>query len=793
MTVKASKGKEQPNIGEKVQNFADCGFTLKIPTLTPASKHVLVSTILKFRMNSDDELVLDSGWIIDPARNIFTADIYNKYITLLDEGEFEIAIPLPDKRPVWRNSRLVLNFLASTGTKYEICYVCDAKRRLQLEYVLPQLMTVNDKIHFRKVESAVEAGYGSSKDLIDTKTSSSKASLNYNLKDYLTALVQEKKFLESRGGRQHKLSNGVRIRYTQNTYGYRFELEDELFLSDDTPVKLTVNGRTVSGHVVLCESFEITILFQQDLGQKVESATLNAEPWGLLDAQVSVINQALRNHATSHIFDLLINEGPALASSESTLNIPMGQEQAIRKALTSPVTFIWGPPGTGKTYTMAEIAIQFLQQGKTVLIVSHSNVSVDGAIKKVGELIRNKHLDKMLKSGKVLRHGYVRDKILNADDDLAAFNYTLSRNKKLISEKNELTKKKESMRRNGLQNDPEFLKTETRLKSIRNQVKELQTGYVCRAKLIATTISKVNMDQIFKDRQYDVVMFDEVSMAYVTQIFCAAAHAREHFIAIGDFRQLPPIVQSKSENVQVLKQDIFSYLKIWTNGQLHNHPWLVMLNEQRRMDPTIANFPSQYIYGGLLKDDKSVKDRKWDLVRGKGKLTRELNFKALNLIDLSGTYCAAASNSQHSHFNILSALITFGTAITLESEGHIDVGIVAPYNAQAQLIRAMLKDYENMKKPLYETDKPKIVCSIIHQFQGSERDAIIFDSVDSYPFAKPGLIYTADGDDQVKRLINVAITRSKAQLVAVTNRRFWNNKLKNSTHIVRQLFNHMKP
>ena len=48
---------------------------------------------------------------------------------------------------------------------------------------------------------------------------------------------------------------------------------------------------------------------------------------------------------------------------------------------------VWGPPGTGKTYTMSQIAKTYVKQGKTVLIVSHSNVSVDGVVKKIVELL----------------------------------------------------------------------------------------------------------------------------------------------------------------------------------------------------------------------------------------------------------------------------------------------------------------------------------------------------------------------------------------------------------------------
>ena len=155
-------------------------------------------------------------------------------------------------------------------------------------------------------------------------------------------------------------------------------------------------------------------------------------------------------------------------------------------------------------------------------------------------------------------------------------------------------------------------------------------------------------------------MFDEVSMAYVPQLLCAAAFAKEKFICVGDFRQLAPIVQSeKAKNV--LQSDIFSFLNICKYSEIHNHPWLVMLNEQRRMHPNISKFSNQQIYKGLLKDHSSVLSR-WDSVTAR----EPLSDKAMNLIDLAGTFCAASKNADNSRFNILSAVLSF--AVALKSE-----------------------------------------------------------------------------------------------------------------------------
>lgn len=80
------------------------------------------------------------------------------------------------------------------------------------------------------------------------------------------------------------------------------------------------------------------------------------------------------------------------------------------------------------------------------------------------------------------------------------------------------------------------------------------------ALVIGTTISRATVDPMFDERQFDLVMFDEVSMAYVPQVIAAAALAREKFMCVGDFKQLAPISQNQA--ARILQVDIFSYLRI---------------------------------------------------------------------------------------------------------------------------------------------------------------------------------------------------------------------------------------
>ncbi|NLG68260.1 MAG: AAA family ATPase [Firmicutes bacterium] len=61
------------------------------------------------------------------------------------------------------------------------------------------------------------------------------------------------------------------------------------------------------------------------------------------------------------------------------------QQASIRKALGQEVAFIWGPPGTGKTSTLARLVEELVAAGERVLIASHTNAAVDVAFEPVAE------------------------------------------------------------------------------------------------------------------------------------------------------------------------------------------------------------------------------------------------------------------------------------------------------------------------------------------------------------------------------------------------------------------------
>jgi hypothetical protein len=68
-------------------------------------------------------------------------------------------------------------------------------------------------------------------------------------------------------------------------------------------------------------------------------------------------------------------------------------------------------------------------------------------------------------------------------------------------------------------------------------------------------------------------------------------------------------------------------------------------------------------------------------------------------------------------------------------------------------------------------DVPEIDAATIHRFQGSERDAIVFDLTDGADFRGPSRLTGGDAD-QALRLFNVAVSRARGKLVVLVDLAF---------------------
>lgn len=138
---------------------------------------------------------------------------------------------------------------------------------------------------------------------------------------------------------------------------------------------------------------------------------------------------------------------------------------------------------------------------------------------------------------------------------------------------------------------------ESDLRKQRAKIKEVEKEYIENAKVIGATLSKCAIDSLIYERTFDLVVVDEVSMAFVPQIALAASLGKR-IVVCGDFLQLPPIAMANHELVRKwLGEDMFYHAGIVESvNKSEAHPNLFMLQEQRRMHADISKFTNSFIY-----------------------------------------------------------------------------------------------------------------------------------------------------------------------------------------------------
>lgn len=767
-------------------SYEESTFKVQLPSYIEFSDHVQISFKFQYKKGQAIETVYSKAKLSDRF-GVEYSDIGHEYcfdITKTMPQSISVSLYQDDKRIWMENSRLQLTFLSENGEITNVVFAFGSELKGRLLDVNYGTMHKEDEEVFTKAVSEVlntkkqnRFSVDSNKSFDDIKNIANDTIQMEDIPEmdiYSKALNTEKLYLMQHGGRKYKVTNGKLVSKAKGTFSYIFDLESELHISDDAPIEISSGLFQANGTVLMCEDFQIIIQLKSNIGDCIGSALIRVEPWKLLEALQEKLRAEIK-FKKNKMASRIMKNGPQLATKELGKQIPKGYNAVIEKAMSEPVCVVWGPPGTGKTHTMAQLAINFMNKKKTVLIVSHSNVSVDGVANKIDELLRKEKQTSELKTGKILRYGYVRDEKLSKNPYVNSFCYTVRKNTALSDRLDNMQNEYEKIKHTKGLDNPRVIEIHENIGKIRSAIREQEQYYVGEACVVATTISKVVIDDIFKNKKYDVVMFDEVSMAYVLQVVCAATFAREHFICVGDFMQLAPIAQSEKKNI--LCQDIFTYLGINRQGQTYYHPWLVMLNEQRRMHPQIAEFSNRYIYSHMLKNHPDTKISRNDIVNAE-----LFSGHAINLIDLSGCYCAASKNADNSRFNILSAMISFAIAVKMEKSKK-SVSVITPYAAQTRLVRAMELDYR-------EHNDTQIRCATVHQFQGSESDVVVFDAVESYPSKKPGWLMGKDFNS-IKRLVNVAVTRAKGKLVTIANSTFWKNNYINTSHTFYQLISYL--
>jgi hypothetical protein len=250
------------------------------------------------------------------------------------------------------------------------------------------------------------------------------------------------------GNQQFTLEDGERLNTDSGGFSYQFEFTEEANLFEGAKVDMIIGGRVVSGHLTALLRGRIVITLQDDFGPVIQICLLRIDATALLQALHDRLEKIERKEVPS--FRSEFAESALRNSGKSQSAIPIvrwpwkrepndRQRDFVGLALANEVSWLWGPPGTGKTDTLSALTRLLYESGKRVLICSNTNQAVDQLLL---QLCRKMHDagETALTEGRVLRLGRIEHDQLKEDfEEFITVESILARKSEgLIQRKSEL-------------------------------------------------------------------------------------------------------------------------------------------------------------------------------------------------------------------------------------------------------------------------------------------------------------------------------------------------------------------
>ncbi len=447
------------------------------------------------------------------------------------------------------------------------------------------------------------------------------------------------------------------------------------------------------------------------------------------------------------------------------------QREAVEKLLASELFLIHGPPGTGKTTTLAEGIVQMVRRGYKVLATADSNVAVDNLVEKLAHrvrVVRVGHPARVSKS--IMEH--TLDYIVSRDIEYRKAMEIWDRIDEMREEQSHYRKPSPQWRR-GMGDDEivylanasrsyrgipvdvmkgmaQWIKIQRRIDEYVKRAKKMEERAIRRvleeADVICTTNSTAGSETL-RDLQFDFVVIDEATQAVEPSCLIPMLKGKRVTMA-GDHKQLPPTVMSmKARDLQLTMFERF----------IEMYPHLsTTLRVQYRMNRKIVEFPSRMFYNGLLQTPKSLENRTlWELGFEPPDFEPErsichpdnvmvfLDIQDCNEVQRKGSTSYQNPCEAKWVERIVKCLIEGGL-----KEKHI--GVITPYDDQVELLRSILQGDVEIKS--------------VDGFQGREKDVIIISFVRANNKGELGFLTDL-------RRLNVSITRAKRKLIMVGNSR----------------------
>ena len=465
------------------------------------------------------------------------------------------------------------------------------------------------------------------------------------------------------------------------------------------------------------------------------------------------------------------------------------QQRAVQQALESELTLLWGPPGTGKTTTLAELVSQLVRRQRRVLITSTTHAALDQVLE---QLLGTAALGPVAAVGQILQLGFAGrpcslDQVVELTQNRASLMLQRSLRRlewaagclsgllpvlavcaRAASQAQQLDLFAEPPGRLGraellqaLPGEEEraarlaeatveeqhrvlarrsdrlaavSVELKRRVREARQALAEGQQQAVDAARILLTTLANSYVSPLLKDQEFDAVVIEEAGMALLPAVYLAAGRSRGQVVVVGDPQQLPAILASRDAFAQQsLGRNLFEVL-----GECEQR---VMLEVQYRMHPVLGELVNQLFYGGGLRHAAPARVEE---IAACAPFAGE----ALVLLDVPGE--ALTDPGDFSRYNVGTAERAVELAREAAAQG-LSVAVMAPYRKQVARIQRQIQDLGLDEQ---------VQCATVHRFQGHERDVVILDITDAPPLA-PGVLLAGRGPgSNSANLLNVSISRA---------------------------------
>jgi superfamily I DNA and/or RNA helicase len=423
---------------------------------------------------------------------------------------------------------------------------------------------------------------------------------------------------------------------------------------------------------------------------------------------------------------------------------PLNPEQldAVKRALAAEDFFlVHGPPGTGKSTVLAEVAAQAVAKGQRLLCTAASNAAVDHLL--------DLCLAKGLRAIRVGHPARVAARLQEHTLDIVVEEHpdrVISRD--LFDEAFSLLGYARRQRTQGRSRErfSNARASTTEAKAMLDEARALEKKAVrsvlANADVVCVTLASLE-SSVLAGEKFDLALLDEATQA--TEPLALLGFLRAPIVILaGDPQQLPPTVLSQEAARAGLAVSLFERLL-----EDHGDGVKRMLREQYRMNARIMDFPSREMYAGQLRAHPSVADHTLQDVLPPG---TEVDAPPVLFLDTAGKgFDEEVEPTTHSLFNTGEADLIEARVRALLGHGldPRELAVITPYSAQAHRLRERLEPFA-----------PDVEVDTVDAFQGREKDAILVSLTRSNSEGQVGFL------NDLRRM-NVALTRARRHLFVV--------------------------